>query len=219
MQEVLVIQVNYASTINTHWRFAKDDLRRHDVWIYQFLSIFALNLSHLLYLPLFLLLFRSPETPLQRIEPQRWLTFTPTSPSMRNRTSGSELFRSFSFLWIPEIVSLPPSEWPSHLHRPLDASCTCCVLSSTHSRMEPNYRSSTENIPFHRTTWNTQCTTTSYVCSLFLCTRSKRTVHLFSCYHEPPIYFWHVFFILFTTQVCSASQVRCWRWTQRSVCP
>lgn len=168
MQEALVIQVNYVCTINTHRRFSKDDLRRHDFWTYHLLSVFALNLLQLLYL--FLLLCRSPETPLQHIEPQRWLTFTPTSPSMRNRTFGSELFRSFSLWWIPEMVSLPPSELPSHLRRPLDASCTCCVLSSTHSRMEPNCRLSTENIPFHQTTWNTQCTTTSYVCSVFLYT-------------------------------------------------
>lgn len=71
MQEALVIQVNYVSTINTHRRFAKDDLRRHDFWIYQLLSIFALNLLQLFYLPLFSLLCRSQETPLQRIEPRR----------------------------------------------------------------------------------------------------------------------------------------------------
>lgn len=68
------------------------------------------------------------------------------------------------------MVSLLLSVWPSHLRRPLDASSTCCVLSSTHSRMGPNCRLSTENIPFQRTTSNTQCTTASYVCSVFLWT-------------------------------------------------
>lgn len=53
MQEALVIQVNYVSTINTHRRFAKDDLRRHDSWIYQLLSVFALSLLLLLYPPVF----------------------------------------------------------------------------------------------------------------------------------------------------------------------
>lgn len=68
MQEALVIQVNYVSTINTHRRFSKDD-----VMISGFTSscpVFALNLQ-LLYLPLFSLLCRSQETPLQHIEPQR----------------------------------------------------------------------------------------------------------------------------------------------------
>lgn len=71
MQEALVIQVNYVSTINTNMRFAKDDLRRHDFWIYQLLCVFALNFLQLLYLSLFSLLCRSQETPLQHIEPRR----------------------------------------------------------------------------------------------------------------------------------------------------
>lgn len=152
MQEALVIQVNYVSTISTHKRFAKDDLRWHDFQIYQLLSVFGCNLLQLLYLLLFSLC-RSQETPLLRIEPQRWLTSTPTSPSTRNRTSGSELFHPCSVCWIPDVF-LTTVFMTSHLHRPLDASSTCCVLSSTHSRMEPNCRLSMENIPSRKTTSN-----------------------------------------------------------------
>lgn len=114
--------------------------------------VFGCNLLQLLYLLLFSLC-RSQETPLLRIEPQRWLTSTPTSPSTRNRTFGSELFHPCSVCWIPDVF-LTTVFMTSHLHRPLDASSTCCVLSSTHSRMEPNCRLSMENIPFRKMTSN-----------------------------------------------------------------
>lgn len=151
MQEALAIQVNYVSTINTHRRFAMDDLRRHDFQIYQLLFVF--NLLPLLHLLIFSVLCRSQETPLRRIEPQRWSTSTPTSPSMRNRTSGSALFHSFSVCCIPDVF-LNTVYTTSRLHRPSDASSTSCVLSNTHSRMEPNCRLSTGNTPFRRTTSN-----------------------------------------------------------------
>lgn len=69
MQEALAIQVNYVSTINTHRRFAKDDLRRHGFQIEQLLPV--LNLPQLLYLLMSSVLCRSQETPLRRIGPQR----------------------------------------------------------------------------------------------------------------------------------------------------
>lgn len=145
MQEALAIQVNYVSTINTHRRFAKDDLRRHGFQMDQLLPVLNLISS---------VLCRSQETPLRRIGPQRWSTSTPTSPSMRNRTSGSELFHPFSVCWIPDVF-LNAAFTTSHLRRPSGASSTSCVLSSTLSRMEPNCRLSTGNIPFRRTTSNT----------------------------------------------------------------
>lgn len=53
--------------------------------------------------------------------------------------------------------------------RPLGASSTCCVSSSTHLRMGPSCRSSMANTPSLRTMWSTLCITTSYVSAFILC--------------------------------------------------
>lgn len=86
------------------------------MWIFFFLkpSLFLLMADHScitcpafeLFFPLFI--HRSQGTPLQRTEHQRWSTSTPTSPSMRNRTSGSELliFYCSSINPQPPVVSV-----------------------------------------------------------------------------------------------------------------
>lgn len=70
------------------------------------------------------------------------------------------LFFVHKVSWLESCYSLVISPLS---YRPLDASFTCCVLNSTHSRRGQNYKSSMGNTPSLKMMSSTPCITTSYV--------------------------------------------------------